>query len=390
MMRYPFDTYKNIVSIQKIEDKFIESINNNQLSMFTNDIIEKFENKFVKQINVDYLVTSNSGTSAILLSLLSLRLINKNRNLVILPGYSYISDINSVVLSGFKPIFVDIDVEDITYNLDALRKTLFKLHDKVLAIVIIDWFGNISSKIFDIKELADKYNITLIEDASQAHFSRFKGMYAGSIGDVGVFSFMQNKVIRAGEGGAIATNDKKLYDLLKIMRSNGEVFKINKPFNISIDYVSLYSSNFRPSPLNFYYAYLCLKYKKKILNSYKKNATFLIKKLKNSGLNPFESNTRYFWHVPVLLNQQINREKIVTNILYNGGMVGIHFPVWWGNNKNAEFFAKKHVILPTYPALNRDHLESIFHIFIDSIKSSRYHKIDFSKLKFISGIFFYL
>ena len=391
-MRYPSDTYKNIVPIKNIRNKFIEAIKNNQLSMFTNDIIEKFENKFAKEVGVDHLVTSSSGTSAILLTLLSLKLMNKNKNLVILPGYSYISDVNSVVLSGFKPIFVDIDPEDITYNLDALRKTLVKLHDKVLAIIVIDWFGNISSKIFDIRELASKYKVSLIEDASQAHFSKIRGIYAGSIGDIGIFSFMQNKIIRAGEGGAISTNNKKLYDILNTIRSNGEILKVKKPFNVSINYISLYSSNFRPSPLNFYYAYLCLRYKEKILDSYKKNATFLIGKLKRIGFNfnLIKNNTRYFWHIPILLNKQMNREKIITDILFNGGMIGIHFPIWWGNNKNAEFFAKKHIILPTYPALSKNHLELIFDVFIDSIKSSKYHKIDFSKLKFISGIFFHL
>jgi len=183
--------------------------------------IQEFENQIRNYVGTDYCITVNSGTSALHASLLSYDI--KEGENVIIPSFSFISTANSVLFVKANPIFVDI--EEQTYGLNP-DKIIEKIDSKTKAIIPMD-YGGMSCQINEIKEIAHEKNLKLIEDAAEGLGSTVKNKKVGSRSDVAIFSFCGNKVLTTGEGGAIVTNSKKIYEKLKLIRSHGRVDKTN-------------------------------------------------------------------------------------------------------------------------------------------------------------------
>ena len=181
--------------------------------------IEEFENAIKNYVGSDYCLTVNSGTSALHASLLAHGISNNDE--VIIPSFSFISTANSTLFVDAKPVFADI--EETTFGLDAnsIKK---KISHSTKAIMPMD-FGGLSCNIFEIKEIAEKNNLILIEDAAECLGSTINGKKVGSVSDSAIFSFCGNKVLTTGEGGAIVTNSKEIYEKIKSIRSHGRMDK---------------------------------------------------------------------------------------------------------------------------------------------------------------------
>ena len=178
------------------------------------EIIE-FENKISNYIGRKYSVTFNSGTSALHASLLSYKI--ERGNEIIVPSFSFISTANAPLFVGAKPIFADI--EDQTFGLDP-EDVKEKINNRTKAIIPVHYGGS-PCLIRELKEIAEDYNLILIEDCAEAFGAKIKNMKVGTYGDSSMFSFCANKVISTGEGGAITTDSKKIYEKLKLLRSHG-------------------------------------------------------------------------------------------------------------------------------------------------------------------------
>ena len=183
--------------------------------------IEEFENALKKFIGVDYCLALNSGTSALHASLIANSIGAGDE--VIVPSFTFISTANSVVNSGARPIFSDIEKE--TLGLDPLYISE-KISSKSKAIIPVDYAGQ-SCKIFEVMEIAKKNKIKVIEDAAESLGSKIKGRKVGSISDSAIFSFCGNKIITTGEGGAVVTNDKTVFEKIKLIRSHGRQDPVN-------------------------------------------------------------------------------------------------------------------------------------------------------------------
>ncbi len=181
--------------------------------------IEEFENAIKNYVGSDYCLTVNSGTSALHASLLAHGIGNNDE--VIIPSFSFISTANSTLFVDAKPVFADI--EETTFGLDtnSIKK---KISHSTKAIMPMD-FGGLSCNIFEIKEIAEKNNLILIEDAAECLGSTINGKKVGSVSDSAIFSFCGNKVLTTGEGGAIVTNSKEIYEKIKSIRSHGRMDK---------------------------------------------------------------------------------------------------------------------------------------------------------------------
>jgi len=177
--------------------------------------IEEFENALKNYVGVDYCLTLNSGTSALHSALLANE-IGLNDE-VIVPSFSFISTANSVLFVGGKPIFADI--EEDTFGLSPSSITSKKT-SQTKAIIPMD-YGGLSCNIFEINQLAKDNNLVLIEDAAESLGSTIHGKKVGSQSDCAIFSFCGNKVLTTGEGGAVVTNSKKIYEKIKLLRSHG-------------------------------------------------------------------------------------------------------------------------------------------------------------------------
>ena len=177
--------------------------------------IEKFEEKISQYVGRKYAVTFNSGTSALHAAFLSHGIGRGDE--VIVPSFTFIATANAPLFVGAKPIFADI--EDETFGLDP-EDVKEKINNRTKAIIPVHYGGS-PCLIRELKEIAEDYNLILIEDCAEAFGAKIKNMQVGTFGDSSMFSFCANKVISTGEGGAITTDSKKIYEKLKLLRSHG-------------------------------------------------------------------------------------------------------------------------------------------------------------------------
>ncbi len=178
--------------------------------------VKDFENEFAQYCNAKYGVGVNSGTDALYLALAALHIGPGDE--VIVPTFTFIATALCVSYTGAKPVFVD--VEDETYNIDPdkLKKAITK---KTKAIIPVHIYGQ-PSNMDEIKEIAKKGKIKIVEDAAQAHGAMYKGKKVGSLGDVACFSFYPTKSLGAfGDGGMIVTSDEETFQQAHMLRDYG-------------------------------------------------------------------------------------------------------------------------------------------------------------------------
>lgn len=160
-------------------------------------------------------VACSSGTAALHLVLESLGIGPGDE--VITTPFSFIASANCALMTGAKPVFVDIDPR--TWNIDP-RRIEEAITPKTKAILPVDVFGQIAD-MSAILPIAKRCDLRVIEDACEALGSRYRGQPAGSFGDVGVFGFYPNKQITTGEGGMIVTDDAEMASLCRSLRNQG-------------------------------------------------------------------------------------------------------------------------------------------------------------------------
>ena len=190
--------------------------------------VDNFEKKISQYTGSKYCLGLNSGTDALLMSLLASGI--KRGDEVITSPISFIASASSIIHVGAKPVFVDVK-NDLNINPDLIEKAITK---KTKAILPIHWTGRLCN-MEKILKIAKKYNLTVIEDAAQAMGAYYKKKHAGTFGKISAFSTHPLKNLNAlGDGGFIITNQKKYYDKIKLYRNHGlkgrdnvEIFGVN-------------------------------------------------------------------------------------------------------------------------------------------------------------------
>lgn len=198
--------------------------------------IEKFEKNFADYLNIDYACACQSGTAGLHLCLVALGI--EQDDIVLVPSLTFIATINSVMYQKATPVFFDCD-QSLGINTIELTRYLenectiqnnqvieTKSGRTVKAIMPVHVFGNICH-MEEIVKIAKKYNLYVIEDATEALGSYytngpFTGQYAGTIGDVGVFSFNGNKIITTGGGGMVVSKNKQLIDKIRYLSTQAK------------------------------------------------------------------------------------------------------------------------------------------------------------------------
>jgi len=183
--------------------------------------IEEFEHEIQNYLGCNYCLTFNSGTSSLHATFLAYGLSSNDE--IIVPSFSFIATANAVLFVNGIPKFADIEPD--TYGLDP-DSVSEKITPSTKAIVPMD-YGGMSCKIFENKQVAKANKLLLIEDAAEGLGSSINGKKIGTISDAAIFSFCGNKVLTTGEGGAVVTNSREIYEKLKLLRSHGRVDKIN-------------------------------------------------------------------------------------------------------------------------------------------------------------------
>ena len=187
--------------------------------------VSAFEEEFARYCGVRYGVGVNSGTDALYLALRAAGIGEGDE--VVTVANSFIASALAISFTGAKPIFVDIEPE--TYNLDpnALEHLLKRQRttgkrQRIKAILPVHLYGH-PAQMDAVMEVAHRYHLAVIEDACQAHGAKFNNKTAGSFGAMGCFSFYPTKNLGgSGDGGMVITDDKKLYEKLRLLRCYGE------------------------------------------------------------------------------------------------------------------------------------------------------------------------
>jgi perosamine synthetase len=168
-------------------------------------------------LKIRHVVSVNSGTSALYAALFAAGI--KQGDEVLLPSFTFVATANAVVAAGGKPMFVDVKRDDYTMDVSDLKTKITK---KSRIVIPVHLYGH-PSDIDEIRELAGKHSLDVIEDACQSLGSSYKKKQTGTFGTLGCFSMYASKVLTAGEGGAIVTDSDELADKLKMIRNHGMV-----------------------------------------------------------------------------------------------------------------------------------------------------------------------
>lgn len=204
---------------KKINTAIINNIKNiiNSGDFILGKELKKFEKDFAKFITAKYCIGVASGTDAILMSLEALGVGPEDE--IIVPAMTFIASVSPILKLGAKPVFVDILPNGSCINPALIEMRITK---KTKAIIPVHLYG-FPCEMDKIMNIAKKHKLFVIEDACQAHGSLYKGKKIGSFGNAATFSFYPAKNLGAyGDGGAIITSDKNLYDKILMLRNHGQ------------------------------------------------------------------------------------------------------------------------------------------------------------------------
>ena len=203
-------------SIKKEIDEAVQSVVDSQYFIMGPDVA-KLEEEIGKYLNCKYAIGVSSGTDALLLALMALDI--QPGDEVIVPAYSFFATAGVVARLNAVPVFVDVD--PVTFNIDT-KQIEKKITNKTKAIIPVHLYGQ-SAGMDEIILIAEKYSLFVVEDAAQAIGTQYKdGKFAGTIGDIGCFSFFPSKNLGGfGDGGIVTTNNPELEHKMRIMRVHG-------------------------------------------------------------------------------------------------------------------------------------------------------------------------
>jgi dTDP-4-amino-4,6-dideoxygalactose transaminase len=169
-------------------------------------VVREFEAEFAEYCGATHGVATANGTAALHTALAAAGI--DDGDAVITTPFSFVASANAIQFCGATPVFADIDPETYTLDPDVVEAAIEE-RDDVVGILAVHLFG-LPAEMDRLVELADEHDLMLIEDAAQAHGASYDGDAAGTIGDVGCFSFYPTKNMTTGEGGMVVTDDAEL------------------------------------------------------------------------------------------------------------------------------------------------------------------------------------
>lgn len=321
--------------------------------------VAEFEKEFSEYVGTEYAVATSSGTTALHLALLSLGL-GKNDEVITTP-FSFAATANSILYTGAKPVFVDINPQ--TYNLDPY-KIEEAITEKTKAIMPVHLYGQ-PAEMDLINQIAEENDLNIIEDAAQAHGALYKGKMAGSLGDIACFSFYPTKNMTTSEGGMITTNNSELADTARILRSHGETERYNH---------TILGYNFRMTDIAAAIGLVQLKRLNKFNNSRIENAKYLTTHIKEiHGITPpfVADQVKHVFHQYTIRVENNNRDKLRDYLTEKMIGTGIHYPKTIyrqklyqnlgikGNCIQADKAASEVLSIPVHPDLKANDLKEI-------------------------------
>ncbi len=330
--------------------------------------VAEFEEKFAEYLGVKHAVAVSSGTTALHLALLAAG-IGPNDEVITTP-FTFAATGNSVLYVGAKPVFIDIDKK--TYNLNP-ENIENVITDKTKAVMPVHLYGQ-PAEMDSIKQIAEDHDLIVIEDAAQAHGSVYKGKKAGSLGDMGCFSFYPTKNMTTSEGGIITTENEEMAEKARVLRSHGESERYTH---------DVLGYNFRMTDIAAAIGIVQLKKLDKFNEKRIENAKYLTKQIDkiNGIITPFvAADVKHVYHQYTVRVGKSRRNELMEFLNSRGVGTGIHYPKPIYEQKlykelgfsascpEADSASSEVLSLPVHPSLEKNDLEKIVSVLNEASK----------------------
>lgn len=328
--------------------------------------VMEFEEKFANWIGAKYGIATNSGTSALHVALLACGIGEGDE--VITTPFTFIASGNAIVYTGATPVFADIDLDTYTIDPDKIEDLIT---DKTKAILPVQLYGQ-AADMDKIREIAEKHDLKIIEDAAQAHGAEYNGEKVGTLGDMACFSFYPTKNMTTSEGGMITTDDEELAKKAQMFRAHGASERYHHD---EIGY------NFRMTDIAAAIGLAQLKVIDEFNDKRISNADYLNEQLKDiEGIVTPKSpdNYKHVYHQYTVRVEKGNRDDWVEFLTNKGIGTGIHYPIPLynqpiykklgieGDCPLAEKAADNVISLPVHPSLTKEDLDLV----VDAVKEA--------------------
>tara|TARA_B100000029_G_scaffold493635_1_gene556393 strand:- start:2904 stop:3995 length:1092 start_codon:yes stop_codon:yes gene_type:complete len=353
-----FSLSEQYESIKKEVDFEISKISENQ-NFVLGESVSKFEQNFAKVNDSKYCITVNSGTSALHTALSILGI--KHGDEVLVPSNSFFATAEAVSLTGATPVFVDVDSD--LHHID-LIDAKNKVTKKTKCIIPVHLYGNPVDMI-EVNKFARTYSLFVVEDCAQAHFAKFQNKHVGNFGNIGCFSFYPSKNLGAyGEGGALVTNNKQIYENAIMYRNHGSKNRYEHEF---------IGHNYRLNGIQAAVLGVKLKYAKswnskriKLANRYRKK----IYESEELFLPIQKKEAKHVFHLFVIRHKQ--RNSLKKYLEEKGIETSLHYPIpihkqkaYQPNNykkMKSELISNEILSLPLYPELPNEAIDYVSEI----------------------------
>lgn len=299
----------NDIKLTKKEiDYAMDAINSGFISGTTGKYIEKFEKEFAKFCGTNFAVACSSGTTALHLAVRAAGV--KEGDEVLVSTFTNIASILAIIYNGAKPVLVDSRKDTWSMDENQLESRITK---RTKAIIPVHIFGH-PVKMDTVMDLADKYNLIVIEDAAEAHGAEFLGKKVGSIGHLGCFSFLAGKIITSGEGGMVVTNDEFLAEKMRRLRSLAFGSGVNRYMHEDLGF------NFRMTNIQAAIGYGQTQRAKELVNKRRRIASWYKDKLKDiNGITlPIEAEwaKNVYWMYGIVINDNfgMSRNDVISEL----------------------------------------------------------------------------
>jgi dTDP-4-amino-4,6-dideoxygalactose transaminase len=331
--------------------------------------VTRFEEAFAQFCECNYAVGLGSGTEAVWLALLACG-VGPGDEVITVPT-TFMATAEAITYCGAKPVFVDVDKR--TYTMDATALS-GALTSRTKAIVPVHLFGQVAD-MDPILKFAGQHGLSVIEDAAQAHGAEYKGRKAGSMGEIGCFSFYPGKNLGAlGEAGAVVTNDRELRDKIRSLRDHGQVRKYQHSmigWNCRMDAI-------QGACLAIKLRHLQHGNKLRRMHAHRYNEGF-------RGLvevvTPTEADyAHHIYHVYAIRVQ--GRDGVIRQLEEKGVGYGVHYPIpihlqeayaGLGYERGAfpvsEMMAGEFLSLPMYPELSENQIDFVIETVTEAVNA---------------------
>lgn len=322
--------------------------------------VRAFEDAFASYCGVNHGVATSNGTTALHTALKALDI--GEGDYVITTPFSFIASANSIRLAGATPVFADINPKTFNLDPDAVEDLIANDPDRYDAILVVHLYG-LPADMSRFVEIAEKYDVDLIEDAAQAHGASIDGQPVGSFGDVGCFSFYPTKNMTTGEGGMITTDNETVAEKAASFANHGRVSG-----DRSYDHGSV-GHNFRMTSIAAELGRVQLERLPDFVSSRQENAQYLSYALKDSAVTvpTVPPDREHSYHQYTIRSE--SRDALKSSLNENDIGAGIYYPriipdegAYEGVDASlpeARLAAQEVLSLPIHPKLEIDELDYI-------------------------------